>query len=537
MRTIKGNYRCMTTIGHRIAVACYGYTVTVYDSDTGVQRLSLLPGHLTEAIQGSPDGSVLFCVHQEGHLITSWDIQTGGLIHTFTLEWEAKYVAVSLRGHYLACGFSNGFVNFWEVANKMEGPAFESGSPVTHLCWLAPEEHLMVASETVVRIHDVVTGRVLHRFDMPHPVSGVAYSQESNQLAITTGVKATITIIDPQTGASLASYDTKRWLSCFAFSQTTKQLVCGTNLGLLLFDLPTWRQRGFDHPTTLKSISTLSNGTVVAIAQTSGLQFLSLGEEYAVPTRLGPRTSAVYSLDEGRIIAVIPTLCDRVTLLELATMHQLVTILGRGLFSIRLPDPTVVLCASLENLVGIHCFKEGDKENLQLWRFGDQSPGWTVKIDQPASIGRISPTGARLVTFHIVGCQTICIWDTGDGALLAKLLLEHPSPQSPLDITFDSEDRFYSHHDTYRILHVFVTSSEPGPTHSVTRSARLPPVPRPWKKHFSVVGDREWVVSGSQRICWLPPGYITFQTGYCWVGSTLVMAGEDDVLRKITFRE
>jgi hypothetical protein len=61
-------------------------------------------------------------------------------------------IAVSLKGRYLACGLSDGSVNFWEVANKMEGPAFGSGSPITHLCWLEPEERLMVANGASVRI-------------------------------------------------------------------------------------------------------------------------------------------------------------------------------------------------------------------------------------------------------------------------------------------------------------------------------------------------------------------------------------------------
>lgn len=127
----------------------------------------------------------------------------------------------------------------------------------------------------------------------------------------------------------------------------------------------------------------------------------------------------------------------------------------------------------------------------------------------------------------------VCIRDMGDGRLLAKLLFENPGPTCPLDITFDSENRFHSHHDTYRIPHIFVTSSEPGtPGHSIVRREKLPLVLRPWKRHFSVYDSCEWVVNGSKRICWIPTGY-----SYCWAESTLVMAGQDGTLRKFTFRE
>ena len=59
--------------------------------------------------------------------------------------------------------------------------------------------------------------------------------------------------------------------------------------------------------------------------------------------------------------------------------------------------------------------------------------------------------------------------------------------------------------------------------------------------------SREWVVSDSKRIFWIPPGYIeSTQVSYAyrvieedcyWAGSnTLVMVSRDEVLRALTFR-
>ena len=419
----------------------------------------------------------------------------------------------------------------------MEGPAFESGSLVTHLCWLAPEEQLMVASEAVVHIHDIITGRVLHRFSMSDPVSGVAYSQKLNQLAIAAGSDGTITIIDPQTGVSLVSCHAKQPVLCLAFSQATKEIVCGVLFGLPLFDLTTQHWRYFERQAILKSISTLPNGTIVVNTEGTGVQLLSLGEGCTMSSQpIMQKFGHVKPFDEDRIIATIPPSGASVILLELATMRQLLVI-NTWENHKALANLTAILCASLENSMAVHCFKVEGKENLQLWRFCHQLAGWpvwTVRTDQPL-IGRISPAGTRLVIFH----QThICIRDVGDGGLLAELLLESPSPPCPLDITFNSEDQFYFHYDTYHIPHVLVTSSKPGtPSHSVTRSGQLPSVLRPWEGHFSMDDKREWVVSGSRRICWIPPGYIGFQINYCWAGSTLVMIGEDCILRKITFQE
>ena len=92
IQTIKassGRFTLTTTFGSRIAAACDDGTVSIYDSVTGVLRLSLNPGDLVNAMGGSPDGSVLFYAH-EWLSITAWDIQTGGLIHTFVPEWKAE---------------------------------------------------------------------------------------------------------------------------------------------------------------------------------------------------------------------------------------------------------------------------------------------------------------------------------------------------------------------------------------------------------------------------------------------------------------
>ena len=49
----------------------------------------------------------------------------------------------------------------------------------------------------------------------------------------------------------------------------------------------------------------------------------------------------------------------------------------------------------------------------------------------------------------------------------------------------------------------------------------------------------EWVVDAkSRRVCWLPSGYISgIEGGHFFVSSSIVMAGEDGILRKLTFRK
>lgn len=160
-----------------------------------------------------------------------------------------------------------------------------------------------------------------------------------------------------------------------------------------------------------------------------------------------------------------------------------------------------------------------------------------MEADELPSIARISPTGTRLVTFHITHNKNyVLIRGTENGRFLANLLLNHPIP--PLDVAFESEDQFYSHHETFRIPYVFVTSPEVTVSDSIICRGQLPLAFQRQEGQFFVDDSHEWVVSRSQRICWIPPGYIGYvQASSCWAGSTLVMAGQDGTLRKLTFRE
>ena len=543
MRTIKGasgHFTCMTTIGDAVAAACDNNTMDIYDSVTGVLKLSLSQEHPVKVMRGSRDGSILFCTHPCSQSITSWDVQTGGLIHTFTLKWIVKDIAVSLEGHYLACSLSNGNVIFWEVANRVEGPTLMGSSRVTHLCWLMPEAQLVVAGLTSVRIWDVIDATILHSFQTQDSIYGAAYSRKLDRLAIVTslGVESTITIIDPRAGTSLASYSIRGWISCFAFSKTTEELVCGMKThGLQLLNISTGAWEHFDHPATITSVSMLPNGTVVANVAGSGIQLLNLNEGSAISRQPITPALTMHAVDEDRILVIVPTSRDRVALLNLATMVQLLTIPARKTRTIP-TDRIVVLCASFGNRIAVHCFEELGKENLELWRFGHEYPVWTTEIEGLPSIGRISPDGDRVVTFHDVLSRTcICIWSAENGRLLARQLRDYGSPARLLDVTFDSERKFYSHHDTCRVLYVIISSLDSnGLSHSISRRGLLPagdPLP---KRQFYVDDSHEWVVSGSQRICWIPPGYIgSVRSSYCWVGSSLFMAGQDGALRKLTF--
>jgi WD40 repeat protein len=536
----------VTTFGDKIAAARDDNTVGIYDSVTGVLRLSLKPASLIQAMSGSPGGSILFCAHKTPS-ITVWDMQTGGLIYTFVLERNAENIAVSLKGRYLACGFSDESVEVWEVTNKMEGAAVWTSSPVTHFCWLEPEEQLAVSAGPVVRIHDIVAGTTLWSFKKS-PVRHMAYSQKFKQLAIIVNLSfdSAITFVDTQTGKVALSHWIHQNFSCSAFSQTTEELVCGAETrGLRVFNIPTRRWRHIDYQDPVTSVSPLSNGTAATYYAGSGVQLLSLDGGHTEP-RQPALISALHlrSLDQGKVIAVLQTGRDSVVLLEAATMRRLFEI--PALRSLATPtDRVPIFCASLGRYKAVYSFREREKEYMQLWEFHHHRdlPKWTVEIGGLPSFGEISPSGSRLVTFYDVDNQTcVCVWGVEGGQLEAQLRAD---PIHPLDITFNSENRFYSHHDTYRVPYDISHPDQRFPTapslerttlrHLIVRHEPLPVIGGP-RWGYDVDDTYEWVVSDSKRVCWIQPGYIgSVQPSYCWAKTSLVMAGQDGTLRKLTF--
>ena len=119
LRTIDTRPRqltCITTSVQKIISACEDI-VTIYDAVTGVpQQLLQAPGRVIK-IQGSPDGSILFFAHPFS--VTMWDVQTGGLIHTFIAQSEVNDIAASAT--YIACSSSDGSVTYWDIHTRGEG--------------------------------------------------------------------------------------------------------------------------------------------------------------------------------------------------------------------------------------------------------------------------------------------------------------------------------------------------------------------------------------------------------------------------------
>ena len=548
---------CMTTFGHWIAVACSDGVVRIYHAVTGALRLSLGPMDAIREVGGAPDGSTLFCVHQK-HLITLWDIQTGGLIRNFASTGGVQSINISLKGRYLACGSSSKPIKVLEVANGVQDLAIPDSPPHTPFCWLEPEEQLVIADGLSVLIWDVVAGRMVRNFtvvgrkgrpgseqgekvEMKERIFGMVYSQALDRLVVITEspLGGGLTIIDPQAGRPLGLLEVPKDLTCFALSRTTEDLLCGTRAdGLSILNLSRWSLgwKHLKHPHTVERISSLPNGTLAVDSGNSGVRLLSLDDRYA---RASHSTLALATslFDQGRIIAFRSHTPDSVQILENSTMSNLITIDNSSIVTNPL---AAIICASLENRTVVCYFWLGSNARLQLYRFGCEDPRWTIGVDGWVSVCGISPAGTRLVTFHHMGhTSRVCVWDAWSGLVLADLSVDSFNSSSP-HITFDSETQFYSHHGNYRVPYVLDSTPGARTTHTIIRREQQPwtSTVEPTKRQYEVDESREWIVRGSERICWIPPGYIASTKGdYYWVEpNVLVMNGEDGASRMFSFR-
>ena len=111
------------------------------------------------------------------------------------------------------------------------------------------------------------------------------------------------------------------------------------------------------------------------------------------------------------------------------------------------------------------------------------------------------------------------------------------------DITFKSETRFYLKTEGpgqhFQIPYEIIASPSGGYSHTVVRGYPVS-LPEPQKKPpYTLDANCEWVLdSKSRKICWIPPGDIRKgDDGHFWAGLSLVMLGDDGIVRKLTFKD
>jgi WD40 repeat protein len=485
-----------------------------------------------------------------------WDVQTGGLTHTFTTQSEINDIAVSTTGDRIACGSSDGSVAFWNTHTKEEGEGFGNGQPVVAIFWLSPRK-LAVATPGTVYTHDIDVGETSGYSFIPGRVWGMVYSPldggEFLVGALRSGKGAGrsssfLRITTSDQGRAPGSREPKKPLARSLTrpgEELSNPMLVGNLVacitppgGVRSFDTTSWALIG--NPPLLNAATSLAislKRNLVAETKDS-IQIFSLDVLTSRKARSDARTSRVYPLGGKHIICLQPN--RRLLILELETLQELrpnnnTSPLGLAPTN----QPRSIHTSLLRGFVA----EFGVSVVMEAWRLGTPLPKWVEAADEP--LGVFSPSGARIVTFHYSPRRELRVKDAEDGTVIANLALGDDDLGEVYDIRFSqgSETDFHLKIDRperhVQIPYEIIRSSSGPYSHTITRG-RAVPLLKPWKiPQYALDANCEWVVeAGFRKICWIPPGNVRRGNGgHFWAGPSLVMVGDDGVVRKLSFKK
>ena len=545
---------CITTSGQKIISACEDI-MNIYDAVTGVLQQSICAPEIITKIQGSPDGSILFLAHSSS--VTMWDVQTGGLIYTFITQFNISDVAVSTA--HIACGLSDGSVIFWNIHTKEEGRGFGNDQPVVTIHWLSAQV-LVVATQSTLYIRNIIDGKTSIWLSTPGHIWGLVHSEE--ELLVGTSWQI------PAVGQERCSFEPIRYTRVFeplhqdvslahrgrleSPTLVGKEIVCITPAaGVQLFDPSSrhWTER----PPLLGAARSVavSLGRNLVVQTNDSIQIFSIDVLKGGKVHEDVRPSYIYPLGEKHIICIQPGRC--LTLLELETLQEL------------RPDDTSPLWSLFTNLSPFgHAspltnqspfarasFSHGlvAKFNIPLvmraWQSGNPLPEWTETTGEDAPLSGLSPMCTLVVTVYSSPRPELRIEDAKQGTVLANLPLAHDDfgIAKVYDLVFDSETRFHLKIDEpgrhTKIPYDVVASPSGDYSHTITKGEPVPLSESRATPLYTLDANYEWVIDvESRKICWVPPGNLRRGGGgHFWAGPSLVMVGDDGVVRKLSFKE
>ena len=587
---------CITTFAQSIATACEDL-VNIYDAVTFVLQQSLCAPETVAKIQNSPDGSILFFAHS--HSVTLWDVQTGGLIHTFTTQSKVNDIALSATGDCIACASSDGSVTSWNIHTKEEYKVyFMSSQPAVAICWLSTME-LIIATRNSVSIGSLIFGSTPSILPIPGCVWGIIYLDDDRLLVGTSlpcvGGGQEPRFLEVTSRRHLGAYQESRSLEItvcqrpsthqeLRFLEIQQQHIAphealmnikqlkrevtrrkrqpqAINLGQLMHPIRVGNEvvcitppRGvqlFDaeshdwtkNPPLLDAATSVAvslNRNLVAQARDS-IQIFSLDVLKTGEARDELYPSHIYPLGEKHVVCLQPS--RHLTILELESLRKLRsgdnTSSTRSLLANQSPCVRPSLGRGLVAELSISAV-------MQAWQWGTPLPeqAEVADGDEPALSG-LSPRCTLVVTVYGPPRQELHVKYAKGGITLAKTPLEHGDlgPGEVYDLAFDSETRFHLKMDGpgwhAQVPYEIIAPPSGIYSHAVIKGEPvLLPVPREIPP-YTLDANCEWVLDAqSRKICWISPGNVRRgDGGHFWAGLSLVMVGDDGVVRKVSFKE
>jgi len=550
---------CIATSVQRIIAACEDM-VDIYGAVTFVLQQSLHTAETVTKIQGSPDGSCLFFAHYFS--VTMWDVQTGGPIHAFTTKSKINDIAVSVTGDHIACGTSDGSVVFRDIHTK-ESTHFGNGQPVEILYWLSPLE-LVVATDTTVYCYNITMTKIMTSSSIPGRVWGMVHLGHADEFLVGT--------LQPRIGGGqklsfLRTRGPRQSKILLSMQPSTlgptvpelvltpppmhpkglldpilvdNNVVCMTPLrGVQLFDTRSYHWTT-NPPLLDKAISVVMPLNRNIVVQTKdSIQIFSVDVLASCEVHNSVRLSHIYPLGKKHIVCFLQP--ERhPTLLELETLQEIRPANDTSPLTVMFMGPVTTQAQFHETLGAVLT----DLVALEV-PFSGLLPEWTGVAGEDAPLSGLSPGCTQIATVYNAPQLELHVRDARDGIILASLPLKlgEFGVGKVYDLIFESETRFNLKIDgpgwhvqiPYNIIpsllgpHPYmITKGEPVP---LSESQPTPP--------YTLDENCEWVLDAeSRRICWISPQNLWRGSGgHFWVGLSLVMVGDDGIVRKLTFKD
>jgi hypothetical protein len=259
-------------------------------------------------------------------------------------------------------------------------------------------------------------------------------------------------------------------------------------------------------------------------------------------TRNDARSSHVYPLGGKHIICIQAN--RRLTILDLRTLRELrpndSTLPLGSLPTNRSSSARASFSRGLVAEFGVSTV-------VQAWRLATPLPEWVEAADEDLPLSGLSPDCSWIATFYGSPRWELRVKDAKGGTILANLPLGDGGLEMGIgevyDVAFDSTTRFHLKIDGperhVQIPYDIVSSPSGSRSYTITKAEPVPLSEPRAIPPYKLDGNCEWVIDAkSRKICWVSPGNVRRGNGgHFWVGLSLVMVGDDGVVRKLSFKE
>jgi WD40 repeat protein len=349
--------------------------------------------------------------------------ETKTLAHT-----NARSVAFSPDGFWIASGSENGLVKVWDVASAREMFTFMGHTNTAYSLAFSPDRQRLASAswDGTVKVWDLVSEQEpLTLAGHTGAVESVSITRDGTRIASAGGEDKTIRIWDSHTGQLLSTWSGPAGRACVAFSPNGRKLVSGGGFSRKPAEVKLWDVNGNEimslgaHATYITDVAYSSDGARIASASADGLV-------------------KVFDATNGE---EVHTLRGHSLVMSIAFSPD-----GQQLASIGLPVPTIKVwdmamgteVLAIKAYASNTCAFSPDGRRLAAAQMGDSVKVWEVQTgdevlhlkghtDSVYSVA-YSPDGLRIASAG--RDETIRIWDAITGQQLLTLKAHSASVES-----------------------------------------------------------------------------------------------------------